>query len=71
MRANAEKVANEEKRKNGLVIIEAFYGQMQNDRPASELYPLLGDKVVDVTIPLQAYVHDSQLRIYSGKVKIF
>uniref|UniRef100_A0A915M5J3 J domain-containing protein n=1 Tax=Meloidogyne javanica TaxID=6303 RepID=A0A915M5J3_MELJA len=67
MRANAEKVANEEKRKNGLVIIEAFYGQMQNDRPASELYPLLGDKVVDVTIPLQAYVHDSQLRIYSGK----
>ncbi|KAL7072475.1 hypothetical protein ACQ4LE_007960 [Meloidogyne hapla] len=67
MREKAEKVANEEKLKNGLVIIQALYGQMENDRPSSELYPLLGDKVVDVTIPLQAYVHDSQLRIYSGK----
>ena len=70
MRASAERVQQEEKRRNGLVIVQALYGQMQNDRPGSEHYPLIGDKVVDVTIPLQAFVHDSQLRIYTGKVKI-
>ncbi|KAF7633435.1 J domain-containing protein [Meloidogyne graminicola] len=70
MRSSAERVENEEKLKNGLVIVQGLYGQMQNDRPSSELYPLLGDKVVDVTIPLQAFVHDSQLRIYTGKDQI-
>lgn len=65
MRETAEKIANEERRKKGLVIIEAQFGQMQD---GTDRYPIAGQRLIDVAIPLQALVNDSQLRIYSGKV---
>jgi hypothetical protein len=70
MRETAEKVAREEERKKGLIIVEAQYGEMVNDTPGYELYPVAGERLIDVTIPLQALVNDSQLRIYSGKVVV-
>jgi hypothetical protein len=68
MRSSAERIAKDEEAKSGLVIMEAQYGQMQNDVQGAELYPVAGDNVTDVTIPLQALVNDSQLRIYTNKV---
>jgi hypothetical protein len=68
MRETAEKIAREEEHKKGLVIVEANFGQMIDDVPGAELYPVPGEKLINVTIPLQALVNDSQLRIYSGKV---
>lgn len=68
MRPQAERNANTEKAKGGLIIIEAKYGHMLGDGPTAALYPLLGDRVIDVTLALQALVHDSQLRLYSSKV---
>lgn len=68
MRRTAERITREEEAQNGLVIVEAKYGEMIGEGRIAALYPLLGDRTVDVTIPLQAMVNNSQLRIYSVKV---
>lgn len=70
MRRTAERIAKEEEQKHGLIIVEAKYGQMVGEGHNALSYPLLGDRIVDVTVPLQAMVNDSQLRIYCGKVSI-
>lgn len=47
----------------GLTILEAFYGSTERDENGKEL-------MVDVTIPLQALVHHSQLHIPGHRSKV-
>ncbi|KAK9703749.1 hypothetical protein K7432_010570 [Basidiobolus ranarum] len=56
----ALQVTQEEEAKNGLVIVKALYGIFDSENPES---------VADVTVALQALVHDSQLIIAGGHSK--
>ncbi|GBC07248.1 hypothetical protein RclHR1_07330006 [Rhizophagus clarus] len=63
---SVERKIEAEKEKDGLVILEAWYGNISNlkDVPLSEK-----KDVADVRIPVQALVHDSQLTIPGGYSK--
>ncbi|KAF9564478.1 DnaJ-domain-containing protein [Agrocybe pediades] len=53
-----------EKEKEGLIILEAMYGAAENDLDGIE-----DNLLLDVTIPLQALVRNSQLHIPGGNTK--
>ncbi|KAG0230083.1 hypothetical protein BGW41_002617 [Actinomortierella wolfii] len=61
LRESTARKTKAEQDKDGLVIIEAFYGNLDAD-------PALG-LVADVTIPVQALVHNSQLSMPGGHSK--
>ncbi|CAJ0958590.1 unnamed protein product, partial [Mesorhabditis belari] len=63
MRNTAERIKREEESKNGVIIVEGRYGACSPE--SSNAYPVAGDRSIDVTVPLQAMVNDSQLRIHS------
>jgi len=63
---SVERKIESEKLKDGLVILEAWYGNISSSRDV----PLNEKKdVADVRIPVQALVHDSQLTIPGGYSK--
>lgn len=64
---SVERKIETEKVKDGLVILEAWYGNISSLRDV----PLNEKKdVADVRIPVQALVHDSQLTIPGGYSKV-
>lgn len=53
------KKSQEEKKTNGLVIIKASYGNLENDNEA-----------IDVTVVIQTLVNESRLTIPGGHSKV-
>ncbi|CAD5211889.1 unnamed protein product [Bursaphelenchus okinawaensis] len=66
-RPMAERIQRVEEQKHGLIIVEATYGQMEG---GDSRYPVPGEKVIDVVVPLQAMVVESQLRIFAVKSQL-
>ncbi len=58
MKETVERVLSVETARQGLIIIEAWYGCLYSTQPCDPLSP---PKVIDVTIPLQCCVIDSKL----------
>eukprot|EP00123_Amoebidium_parasiticum_P005462 comp16651_c0_seq1/m.14849 comp16651_c0_seq1/g.14849 ORF comp16651_c0_seq1/g.14849 comp16651_c0_seq1/m.14849 type:complete len:554 (-) comp16651_c0_seq1:203-1864(-) len=63
MRDSVEKRVQAEEDKKGLVIVRAWYGNLSAGTPCAGEDEGLGPRVIDVTIPLQALVKDSQLHL--------
>ncbi|CAG8463900.1 2826_t:CDS:10 [Paraglomus occultum] len=66
LRPTVERKIASEREKDGLIIVEALYGNLRklNDGITTE-----GGEVFDVTVAVQALVHDSQLVIPGGRSK--
>ncbi|KAF5383160.1 hypothetical protein D9615_004999 [Tricholomella constricta] len=62
LKDTARKSKTTEAPKGGLVIVEATWGSMEKEDGARDL-------VIDVTVPLQALVHTSQLYIPADRLK--
>lgn len=62
-RESAERIRSEEVQKQGLVIVEAWYGKLYNTAE-TEYAAFNQQRIIDVSIPLQALVKDSKLIIY-------
>lgn len=74
MKAPTAKKADQEREKNGLVILDAHYGLAEcfTERGLKEVVNSGGDgfeTYIDVTIPVQALVNDSTLVIPGGRSK--
>jgi DnaJ family protein C protein 11 len=75
MSALYERIVNDEQKKNGLIILYAFYGKIEN----GDVHVVIEDdmgfvernpEVIDVKVPLQCLVKDSKLILHqSSKVK--
>lgn len=63
MRETSKKVSTIEKARQGLVIVEAWFGCLFS---TCRFDPLSASKVINVTIPLQAAVQDSKLILCSS-----
>lgn len=71
MSAQYERHCIEEERRNGLLIVSAIYGKIDNAESDSDNSSATGNHVIDVKIPLQCLVKDSRLILQeSGKVNI-
>lgn len=67
MSATYDRILSDEEKKNGLIIIRAFYGRSELVDEANEE----NAEILDVKIPLQCLVKDSRLILHeSSKVSI-
>ena len=65
---SVERKIEAEREKDGLVILEAWYGNISSSNEETPLNER--NDVIDVRIPVQALVHDSQLTIPGGYSKV-
>lgn len=61
------RICREETNKNGLIILHAFYGKFDNEEysPLDQIEITKDSTVIDVKIPMQCLVKDSQLIIHT------
>lgn len=67
MKSIAEKKKHVEEEKQGLVILQAVYGDAEAIRVPSKVKQM--EDGIDVTIPLQFMTDNSKLRLYAGSKK--
>lgn len=67
MTATMDRIVREETEKRGLIIVFAKYGnaELQFGQSSLDDNDVLQPNIIDVTIPLQCLVKDSQLILYT------
>lgn len=66
MKEQVAKRVEAEELKRGLVIVRAWYGNLSAGVTDSQSDDELGPRVIDVTVPLQALVRESQLHLFEN-----
>ncbi|CAO1402064.1 unnamed protein product [Diamesa tonsa] len=68
MSTQYERILNEEETKNGLLILYAYYGRFDDgygDESLEEIVVENDSKFIDVTVPMQCLVRDSEIMIHT------
>lgn len=66
MQAQYERISADEEAKGGLVILHAFYGKFDDEESFDQIVPDDRSTFIDVTIPLQCLVKDSEIVIHTN-----
>lgn len=64
MHETYQKIAVEERSRNGLVILSASYGAFLQDARSAQ--PTNDQEILDVTVPIQCLVRDSRLDLHDS-----
>lgn len=66
MQTQYERILSDEEAKGGLVILYAFYGKFDDEEQIDQITPDDGSSYIDVKIPLQCLVKDSEIVIHTS-----
>jgi DnaJ family protein C protein 11 len=66
MQTQYQRILSDEEAKGGLVILHAFYGKFDDEEPLDQIAADDKSSYIDVKIPLQCLVRESEIVIHTS-----